>query len=244
MNDDVKKLLRMMGCPCVDAPSEAEATCARLASAGKVDYAVTEDMDVLTFGTPKMLKNMFDTESSRTGTKRPVYEIDLAIVLEQLGVSMQQFVDFCILCGCDYLESIRGCGPATAFKLVVQHESIEGIAKALQQQPLARMQIPDNWEFAAARNFFLEPEVVDSNEVSVDLSEPDYEGLESWLVQEHQFNPERVTRSGTVQQRHTPRTTRVYVPLQSFVFFAESSCPHQVHRPAEKGTEKEKASPT
>ena len=45
MNDDVKRLLRMMGCPVVDAPSEAEATCARLAQSGRVDYAVTVGLD-------------------------------------------------------------------------------------------------------------------------------------------------------------------------------------------------------
>jgi hypothetical protein len=47
-------------------------------------------MDVLTFGAPRMLKNFFDTESARTGQKRPVYEIDLQVALEELGVTMAQ----------------------------------------------------------------------------------------------------------------------------------------------------------
>ena len=112
-------------------------------------------MDVLTFGAPRMLKNFFDTESARTGQKRPVYEIDLQVALEELGVTMAQvrktprswrrswanfsllslyssrlrvaqFIDFCILCGCDYLPKIHGVGPATAFKLVVQHGPLHG----------------------------------------------------------------------------------------------------------------------
>ena len=131
MNADVQELLRLLGCPVILAPSEAEASCAALCAAGKVFATATEDMDALTFGTGVMLKNLFDTESSRTQTKRPVWEIRLATLLAQLDVSMEAFVDFCILCGCDYCATIRGVGPATAFKLLKTHGSIEAAVAAL-----------------------------------------------------------------------------------------------------------------
>ena len=66
MNADVQELLRLLGCPVVLAPCEAEASCAALCQAGRVYATATEDMDALTFGSPVMLKNLFDTESSRT----------------------------------------------------------------------------------------------------------------------------------------------------------------------------------
>ena len=76
MNADVQELLQLLGCPVVLAPSEAEASCAALCKAGKCYATATEDMDALTFGTPVMLKNLFDVESSRAGgAKRPVYEV-------------------------------------------------------------------------------------------------------------------------------------------------------------------------
>ena len=50
MNADVQQLLRLLGCPVVLAPSEAEASCAALVRAGKVYATATEDMDALTFG--------------------------------------------------------------------------------------------------------------------------------------------------------------------------------------------------
>ena len=62
----VLELLRLLGCPVVLAPCEAEASCAALCQAGRVYATATEDMDALTFGSPVMLKNLFDTESSRT----------------------------------------------------------------------------------------------------------------------------------------------------------------------------------
>lgn len=52
-NDECKRLLRLMGIPVIDAPSEAEAQCASMAKAGLVYGVATEDMDVLTFGAPR-----------------------------------------------------------------------------------------------------------------------------------------------------------------------------------------------
>ena len=111
MNADVQELLRLLGCPVILAPSEAEASCAALVNAGKCYATATEDMDCLTFGSGVMLKNFFDTESARTQTKKPVYELRLQTVLEQLNVPMARFVDFCILCGCDYCDRPAGIGP-------------------------------------------------------------------------------------------------------------------------------------
>ena len=51
-NDDCKKLLRLMGCPVIEAPCEAEAQCASLCKEGKVYASATEDMDCLTFASP------------------------------------------------------------------------------------------------------------------------------------------------------------------------------------------------
>ena len=190
MNDDAKKLLRLIGCPVVDAPSEAEATCAALAKSGKVFASVTEDMDVLCFGTPKMVKNLFSTlqgSSSGNANKdaRPVVEIDLSIALEQLNVTMEQFVDFCIMCGCDYCGTIRGVGPAGAFKSIAELKNIEAVVEATDPA-----KIPENWPFAQARELFKNPDV--TIDVNTELTEPDYEGLHKFLVEENQFSAERV----------------------------------------------------
>ena len=40
-----------------------------------------------------------------------------------------QFIDMCILLGCDYCDSIRGIGPKRAVDLIKQHRTIEGILK-------------------------------------------------------------------------------------------------------------------
>ncbi|KAF8394769.1 hypothetical protein HHK36_020984 [Tetracentron sinense] len=108
-NEDCKKLLQLMGIPVVEAPSEAEAQCAALCKFGKACiscvYAVaSEDMDSLTFGAPRFLRHLM-VPSSR---KVPVMEFEVAKILEELNLTMDQFIDLCILCGCDYCDSIRG----------------------------------------------------------------------------------------------------------------------------------------
>jgi len=65
MTEDAKTLLRLMGVPVIEAPTEAEAQCSALAKAGAVHAAVSEDMDTLTFGAPVMLRNVFGMFSPR-----------------------------------------------------------------------------------------------------------------------------------------------------------------------------------
>ena len=92
---------------------------------------VTDDTDATTFAsyyaqnTPKIVKNLFDTEGARLKEKRPAYEIDVSTVLSSLQLSREQFVDFCVLCGCDYAQKLRGVGPKTALKLIVTHKTLE-----------------------------------------------------------------------------------------------------------------------
>jgi hypothetical protein len=65
-NEDCKKLLRLMGVPVIDAPSEAEAQCAAMAKAGVVYGAATEDMDCLTFGCPRLIRHLMASQVGST----------------------------------------------------------------------------------------------------------------------------------------------------------------------------------
>ncbi|CAO2831179.1 unnamed protein product [Amaranthus hypochondriacus] len=188
-NDDCKKLLGLMGVPVVEAPCEAEAQCAALCKSGKVYAVASEDMDSLTFGAPKFLRHLMDPSSK----KIPVMEFEMAKVLEELNLTMDQFIDLCILSGCDYCESIKGIGGLTALKLIRQHGSIENILENLNKE---RYQIPDNWPYQDARLLFKEPLVLSSNEEpELKWGPPDEEGLVNFLVKENGFNIDRVTKA-------------------------------------------------
>ena len=55
---ECKRLLRLMGVPVLEAPGEAEAQCAQLSKEGAVYGVSTEDMDALTFGTARLVRNL------------------------------------------------------------------------------------------------------------------------------------------------------------------------------------------
>ena len=137
-NDDCKKLLRMMGVPVVEAPCEAEAQAASLCRNGKVWAVGTEDMDALTFQTPILLRKMTFANAS----KSDIQQMDYKKAIEGLGLTQPEFVDLCILLGCDYCDSIKGIGPKTALKLIRQHESIENILENIDRK---KYTIPDDW---------------------------------------------------------------------------------------------------
>jgi len=145
-NEDCKHLLKLMGVPYVEAPCEAEAQCAELAKKGKVYATATDDMDALTFATPKLLKRFtFSTGAkTKTGEKVTILEIDFKLMLSGLGLTYDQFVDLCILCGCDYCSSIKGIGPKTALKLIKEHNNLEGIVEFLRKSK-NKAQVPPEW---------------------------------------------------------------------------------------------------
>lgn len=186
-NEQAKTLLRLMGLPIVEAPGEAEACCAGLAKAGKVYAAVTEDADCLTFGTPILVRNLLAAESA----KKTIFEVHLGVALQQLDVTMDQFIDFCILSGCDYCETIRGVGPNTAIKLLMQHGSIEKVIENLDPE---KSPVPARFPYKEARELFREAECVPTDGLTFEWKEPDWEALRKYLVEENQFSEDRVAR--------------------------------------------------
>lgn len=201
--DEAKELLKLMGIPYVEAPCEAEAQCAALVKAGLVYATATEDMDALTFGSNILLRHLTFSEAR----KMPVQEIHLDKVLEGLNLSHNEFIDLCILMGCDYTDTIRGIGPKRSIELIKQHKSIESILKSIDK---SKYPTPEHWNYAGARDLFVEPEIADVSTIELKWTDPDEEGMLKYLCGDKQFSEERVrngvkklmkARSGSTQGR-------------------------------------------
>lgn len=85
--------------------------------------------------------------------KKPVLEIHHDRALAGLGLSQEQvgtcpgerarhrvtsalraqFVDLCILCGCDYVPSVRGVGPKKALSGIKKYGTVERFLESLDQ---------------------------------------------------------------------------------------------------------------
>lgn len=226
-NEECQQLLKLMGVPFVQAPSEAEAQCASLAKAGIVYAAGSEDMDTLTFATPVLLRHLTFSEAR----KMPISEINLAAVLEGLELSMDQFVDLCILLGCDYCDSIKGIGPTRALALIKQYKSIEAVLETLDTE---KYKVPEEWPYKEARKLFHCPEVIPTEDPLIQelkWDAPDEEGLVEFMVKQAGFNEARIR--GGIEKLKKTRTVSTQGRLDSF-FKAKpaSGSPAPVKRPA------------
>ena len=105
-SQEVMQLARLMGLPVFEAPCEAEASCAALCKAGLVYAAASEDMDTLCFSCPKLARNLMAPASQG----KPILEFDFERCLKELELTWDQFIDVCIMCGCDYCDSSRASG--------------------------------------------------------------------------------------------------------------------------------------
>uniref|UniRef100_H9GS13 Flap endonuclease 1 n=1 Tax=Anolis carolinensis TaxID=28377 RepID=H9GS13_ANOCA len=231
-NEECKKLLTLMGIPYVDAPGEAEASCAALVKANKVYAAATEDMDCLTFGSPVLMRHLTASEAK----KLPIQEFHLSRILQDLSLTQEEFVDLCILLGCDYCESIRGIGPKRAVELIKQHKSIE---KIIQQIDTKKYSLPENWLHKEAQQLFLEPEVIDAEAVELKWSEPNEEELVNFMCGEKQFNEERI-RNG-VKRLNKSRQGSTQGRLDDFFKITGSITSAKRKEPEPKGSAKKKA---
>ncbi|KAL3419717.1 DNA-repair protein rad2 [Phlyctema vagabunda] len=189
-NAECQRLLKLMGVPFIVAPTEAEAQCAVLARAGKVYAAASEDMDTLCFDSPILLRHLTFSEQR----KEPIQEINLEKVLTGLGMDRKQFVDLCILLGCDYLDPIPKVGPNTALKLIREHGSLEKVVEWIKSDKKEKYAIPEDWPYADARELFFKPDVRPADHADCDFKweAPDVDGLIQFLVTEKGFSEDRV----------------------------------------------------
>jgi len=110
-----------------DAPLEAETMCADLCKRGLVAAAMSDDTDVLAYGSPVFLTKV---DIYRGTATKIVYKE----MLEKLKLgSSSQFLDLCIMCGTDYNKNIAKVGCETSYKYILQYGDIEtiGLSKGL-----------------------------------------------------------------------------------------------------------------
>jgi flap endonuclease-1 len=183
MKLDSIKLVKLLGLPCIEAPEEGEAQCSYLASTNKVFGVATEDMDCLAFGSPYLLRNF--------NIKNKITEIRLETILDKLEISLEEYIDICILCGCDFCDKISSIGPFTAYTLIKNYNNIEGVLEHIETSKKNKYKYhPEKFDYLKARKIFLEPSV--SEEKFFKLSKTDYKSVINFLSNEKNFSIGRV----------------------------------------------------
>lgn len=117
---DLKYMFDVLNIKYIQSKCEADIICSQLYKNGKVDMVLSDDMDLLVSGTGLLLRG-FSVNSNNI----MVYNINN--ILKSLEMSYDQWVDFCILCGCDYVKRIKKMGILTSYKLIKKHGNIETV---------------------------------------------------------------------------------------------------------------------
>jgi len=176
---EIKTLLECFGIPYIHVDVEADAICAMLVKCGIADYGASNDMDLLAFGCPAIIRNINFMDDYVD-----VYEIDK--IINVLQITRAQFIDMCIVLGCDYADRLIGLKNSMALPLIKEYGTIENIIANLDRinqtiqssssndgldgnESLTssgyRLKISDEFDYQEARavfNITLDPEYVRS----------------------------------------------------------------------------------
>jgi flap endonuclease-1 len=193
MITDAKHLLKLLGIPVIQAPSEGEAQAAIMTKRNDVWASCSQDYDSLLFGTPRLVRNLTVSGKRKLPGKNVYVDISPELIslkknLEELELSRDHLIEIAILLGTDFNPegiSIKGVGPKTALKLIKKHHTVENVL-SLPKMKDAELERPAS----AIRDIFMNPKV--TTDYSLTWPEPNIEGIVSFLVEERDFSEARV----------------------------------------------------
>lgn len=184
--DTSKQLLRLMGIPVVQAPSDGEAQAAYMCGKGDVYAAASQDFDSILFGAPLLVRNLTITGRRKVPGKQLYRDVKTEIIdskemLDSLGITREQLVDVCMMIGTDFNTGINGIGPKKGLKLIQKHGTLE---KVMEETDI---DIPG---YEDVREIFLNGPR--SDDYVVKAGEMDRDGVLS-LMTEYGFSEDRVS---------------------------------------------------
>ncbi|RLE46145.1 flap endonuclease-1 [Candidatus Woesearchaeota archaeon] len=191
MVNEAKELLSALGLPIVQAPSEGEAQASYMVRQGDVYATVSQDIDSLLFGSPRLIRNL--TISSRrklagrlsyTAVKPEI--ISLTDTLNELGIDQKQLIVLGMLVGTDFnVGGIKGIGPKKALALVREHKhDFDTLFKEAKWDEFFDF----SWEIVY--DFFENVPVTEDYKLEWNM--PDVDRLKRLLVDGFEFSEERV----------------------------------------------------
>ena len=116
---NIYKIFQVFKIPYIKAKGEADFLCAKLYTEGIVLTCLSSDTDLLPLGCGSVVQFK----------KGVLYEYDLDYILEKLQIDYIQFVDFCILLGCDYIKTLPNIDSKIAYIYIKKFKTIENIIR-------------------------------------------------------------------------------------------------------------------
>jgi flap endonuclease-1 len=121
-----------------------------------IDYVITEDTDFITYGCKKILYNYHYKNKS-------INLYNHGKILEDLCFTNEQFIDMCILMGCDYIPKVKNIGPMHSYNFIKKYKNIETIIQKVNNK---KYKFSYEFNFQFARDIF-------NNSISIDIDRKD-----------------------------------------------------------------------
>ena len=131
------EILKKLNIPVIVAPYEADAQLAYLYIQKRIDFALTEDADLIPFGVRQIGYKIdregylnyldFDEEHSEDYLNKLEPIPKFILTADRL-----KLVNFCVLLGCDYLESPKGLGIHTCYNYFCKYDTLDEIIQMMK----------------------------------------------------------------------------------------------------------------
>jgi len=178
---NLKELFGLLNVKFIEADTEAEIVCSRLCKNKLVYACLSDDTDILPNGSTIFL-------TGYNLKKNYLIKYDYLEILKDLKLTQSEFVDLCILCGCDYTIKINKIGYITAYKLILQYKTIENIIENIKH--IEKYNITDKFmelfKFQDCRNIFLNDKY-DIPELNLENQEYDVDKFKEFIIK-HQIS--------------------------------------------------------
>jgi len=188
--EQCKEILRAMGIPVIEAPEESDSQCSSLTINNDVYGVGSEDMDILTFGSKKLLRNISSSK------KNEIIEYDLSKILEELNYTKEQFIDLCILLGCDYVDHIDGIGIKKAKEIIDEYKNIEKFLEKSLDVINEKYIIPIDYldKVKSARSYFLTAPSIALTNNQLKLNLPNEKKIKDLLINKYSYSKTKVDK--------------------------------------------------
>ena len=213
---DLETLFQMIGASYIHAKGEADFILAALYRNGYIDGVISEDCDMLTHGIERLVRGLTDASLRRQG-QLMVY--NLTTILKDMDISMSQFIDYCILCGCDYCPKIEGVAGVTGLRLLKKYGSLTNIIEHIRKGSIKyRPQVDlDSYEFQYQRAYKIfseEQEPLCFDPMQLECGYCIDECCAEWILGETNYGKDTLETKLTQIKRFQPCPVQPVQPIQ------------------------------
>ena len=197
--ESAKELLKYIGIPFIQAPSEGEAQAATMVSDGLVYASASQDYDSFLFGAEVVIRNLTISGRRKLPGKNIYIDVTpervlLNDLLGKFGIDRRQLILLGILMGTDFNTGIDKVGPKTALKIVKEYKTVDKVVRYAKE----KYGIEFDSDPSEVVSLFENPESIHMAKPEfqelVAKARPDKQSLIKFMCDEHDFSQDRITK--------------------------------------------------